>query len=953
MISDTNTTTMLPPPRRTIFETVSSDTIDTGDLISKTTLLLIIGNNGNNLQNDLDSNPFIHHIPNLFNSHSTPSEISHWTYATREEHPIHYIRSVLSLIPKTKLNSNNKKTVLSVILDDDNFHTVMTVTNLFMDVVIASMSLNAILSFTYERMKQISEARQVPFGDCLEIAMKQPSVDDIQKYVDWLLKMERDTIQSLHRGFRSPKVAFIDALDTDTVISAVLVNNGSGNKQNRNSFNYVLNKDVKRTRNQDAWELLEESCDSDAVFRLQFAFEENIINCRSSKISSSNGNRHTNGTDKSSISGSKNGSLQREQNGKVNREMNTDNDDDDDDGDVKEDVLWAILVHVSTGHVQRTMESTLMTIKSAFASDLPNSLSTLRVYTSVVTETEEKAMNQVRNSIHNAHQVIMKTIHLPSSPSTSICSAWDTLAKTAITDGCTHLLLSDGLVSLNSSNWPTQLQLTFDTDKAVCVGISHDDEEDTLATVALNVAHMRIFDSMFPSTLKDRGAEAFLQHVWDRCGRFTLLSSDKIQSSVHHDGISRRIEPSVNFGYKQLSGAISTLNNPATPFSVIPRIDVIVPTYRVNFPELKCILSLRLSTTLPCRVQFWIVVDNPSHPNVPELITTYDKRYLLNKNYYCRIIIHPHNLGASMARNTGLMKSNADFAILLDDDVTPEKDVLDAYLAAIMKHPNADILAGVTKLPHATAWWQQSLVVSTLPAFYDAAERVAEPPWPVTANACVRVKTNEGGRGVPLLFGTQFPKTGGGEDIEFGMRTRARGGKLVCVPEARVSHPWFEGSASGALIHVAKWMTGDSRITEGMSHTKTVFLSAPGWAEFIVIISLPVLLWFGLVPCIMGVFIMTGTELMVRTTGMLRRAFVFREVGGFIQAVRVAGFAACLQMTQDAVRVGCHLKRGRLDCLLRRLDLYDGLESTMPMQMRLAAKFFLFCVVFYKYSTYF
>jgi hypothetical protein len=65
--------------------------------------------------------------------------------------------------------------------------------------------------------------------------------------------------------------------------------------------------------------------------------------------------------------------------------------------------------------------------------------------------------------------------------------------------------------------------------------------------------------------------------------------------------------------------------------------------------------------------------------------------------------------------------------------------------------------------------------------FYDVARRMAQPPWGVTANLCIRSRAG-------VWFSDAYPRSGGGEDVDFCLRLKDM---LVAVPEARVTHPFW------------------------------------------------------------------------------------------------------------------------------------------------------------------
>ena len=60
-----------------------------------------------------------------------------------------------------------------------------------------------------------------------------------------------------------------------------------------------------------------------------------------------------------------------------------------------------------------------------------------------------------------------------------------------------------------------------------------------------------------------------------------------------------------------------------------------------------------------------------------------------------------------------------------------------------------------------------------------------------------------------IRFDPIFPRTGGGEDIDFAIKAAA--GKLVAVPSASVTHPWWKGGARD-YQRFWGWASGDGAL---------------------------------------------------------------------------------------------------------------------------------------------
>ena len=143
-----------------------------------------------------------------------------------------------------------------------------------------------------------------------------------------------------------------------------------------------------------------------------------------------------------------------------------------------------------------------------------------------------------------------------------------------------------------------------------------------------------------------------------------------------------------------------------------------------------------------------------------------------------------------MSRNTGLACSHGDWVVLLDDDVVPDQNILNAYLGASIRHPDAKILVGLTLLPSPSRLVEHALAASQMTFFFGVALKMKHPPWGVTANLCVRGRAD-----APVWFGKGYPKSGGGEDVDYCLRVKdmeRNGAVIVSVPEARALHPFWK-----------------------------------------------------------------------------------------------------------------------------------------------------------------
>ncbi|KIO22382.1 glycosyltransferase family 2 protein, partial [Tulasnella calospora MUT 4182] len=220
--------------------------------------------------------------------------------------------------------------------------------------------------------------------------------------------------------------------------------------------------------------------------------------------------------------------------------------------------------------------------------------------------------------------------------------------------------------------------------------------------------------------------------------------------------------------------------------TILPKvtIDVVIPSYRVQIPLLRSMLELLPSPT--CSVEFIIVIDNPDSPSITRLTKEYRSRPDVH------ILVNDENRGASAARNRGMWSSTAEWVHFLDDDIVPSSDLLIESERAIRQHPKAAGFVGNVYFPPPATVATAAIKLSGVTSFWDIANRFKEDvPWGVTGNLVVRRRVKDG-----ISFDLRFPKTGGGEDIDFCLRKKLwsvqNGGEgFYGVPEMQAIHPWW------------------------------------------------------------------------------------------------------------------------------------------------------------------
>jgi glycosyltransferase involved in cell wall biosynthesis len=430
-----------------------------------------------------------------------------------------------------------------------------------------------------------------------------------------------------------------------------------------------------------------------------------------------------------------------------------------------------------------------------------------------------------------------------------ICKLWGLLAALAYKKHGAHFtcLLGDDVV-VQTSHWQEKIENEFNAiarDEslpfgAACVAFVDESFRGLPSFPVVHKWHFETFGgSILPPSFTNQGGDPFLFELDKRLGAARFALDCSLVNTIGGKHSARYTKHSLRFEGEMLSSAISTLlkaidksmengTKIQRSLSVKPRtcLDVVVPTYRCDIQKLRTITSLQASW--PAQVSFWLVLDNPSHRNAPTVrdMQTVAQNYQVNVLEQFTATGIPRNVGASAARNFGMALSMADNVVLLDDDVEPDGNLLDAYLGAIMRWPDASVYVGSTKMPYPTNWLTHALVAGDMAGTYTVAERMRNPPWGVTANLCVKARTSR------IRFDLSYPKTGGGEDLDYCARA-ARHGPIHAVPGANAFHPWWHDGEISAIPHILGWAKGEMQCATKPWFRQHTFFSMPNGAEIL------------------------------------------------------------------------------------------------------------------------
>ncbi len=347
-------------------------------------------------------------------------------------------------------------------------------------------------------------------------------------------------------------------------------------------------------------------------------------------------------------------------------------------------------------------------------------------------------------------------------------------------------------------------------------------------------------------------------------------------------------------------------------------IDVLVPSFRLDVAPLVAILDLVPPAGVA--VRWIIVVDDPGAEVPDEVARRID-------GSTARLLRNASNLGSAASRNAALDASTAEWVLFLDDDVTPEPELLIRYAEAQGANPDALGFFGPTRFVPGTTMYQRGVEVSDILTFFRVATYLRALPWAPTSNVMARGDAARSER-----FRTVFPKGGGGEDIDYLLRVSERaGGAFLAVPDATVDHPWwFDGRRDYSRF--MRWSFGDSLLHD--LHPRFTYRAAPNAVELLVI-SLPT-------AAVVSAFATSPVPFLAVLVGVP----LGEITAEFVRLVGLKGFpdslycfeTVLIRSANDVGRVAMQVRLGRWHGLTERWDHFCNGEHVAYHQRWAAVK---------------
>lgn len=254
-------------------------------------------------------------------------------------------------------------------------------------------------------------------------------------------------------------------------------------------------------------------------------------------------------------------------------------------------------------------------------------------------------------------------------------------------------------------------------------------------------------------------------------------------------------------------------------------VDVVIPSFRLQ--EKYILPVLNLAKPADSVIKFYIVVDNPAI-EPPAAIQS----LVNNKNVF--LIINKQNLGAAETRNIGIAAGTGDWILLLDDDIIVSESLLEIYVNAIKEHPGEIGFLGLINFPEPSKNFTRAITVSGSMDIFSIANRKNYFVWGATANTMIKRNAISN-----IKFSTVYPKSGGGEDVDFFLKVSKKNNYLnfKTLPAAVVQHPWWNNEKAD-FRRPFRYGKGNSHLGElNPEHTYYDFLNTPETLLVCIIIS--------------------------------------------------------------------------------------------------------------------
>lgn len=180
-----------------------------------------------------------------------------------------------------------------------------------------------------------------------------------------------------------------------------------------------------------------------------------------------------------------------------------------------------------------------------------------------------------------------------------------------------------------------------------------------------------------------------------------------------------------------------------------------------------------------------------------------------------------------------------------------------------------------------------------------------------------------------IWFSKEYPKTGGGEDVDFCLRVKdlepyhSRNEAIVSVPEAKAKHPFWDD----ILKQVMGWASGDVKCLSNLPQ-KYTFYTTPNWIEFIffmAVCNIHNYVFMANVYSLYWLWKVSYSVLLIELFLTSTLAYPHTsKISAYPKRIVITFMAALPVISQDVVRFFSKLSRGVVVHLCLHFDWMDG-----------------------------
>ncbi|MGB6767957.1 MAG: glycosyltransferase [Methyloceanibacter sp.] len=258
------------------------------------------------------------------------------------------------------------------------------------------------------------------------------------------------------------------------------------------------------------------------------------------------------------------------------------------------------------------------------------------------------------------------------------------------------------------------------------------------------------------------------------------------------------------------------------------KISAVISTYNRRDSLAQCLSTLSDQDLLPHEYEAVVVVDG-SNDGTVEMLRG------LRTSHELVVVMLEENRGLAAARNAGASRANGEILLFLDDDLSCDRHLLSAHLAAHEGGVAEKLIMGpilpASERPLRFASEEKD---TELRKYFESLSGAAKPQWPdhacVGANCSMRRSTFSRCDGYDeVRFARHM------EDVDLGVRLWKRGVKFRFEPRATTTHRWCQSKVQDWKYVEAKGAT-TVRLCQKHPELRSRFgfadvVSAPAWTR--------------------------------------------------------------------------------------------------------------------------